>query len=670
MINKKFTIKKRTKNNRKRTKNNRKRTKNNRKRTKKYIGNGKKDIIKTLVKPINSHLPKKIPYLSDLLENDDKIKQNNQYKFNIQQPQRIIPDYSIIQKSNMNFFNNQQKYNAPSVMQQIMSRPEVPSETPIKKILRESSEPINTANLFEKTLQNLPNTKQIENMYRIKKELEEKTRDFSPEDKSKINFLLKKLENMPILNKVKSLINETSNTVSSLSSTVINASSSLSTRTFNMGTNIVSYLVNTILFIATQTKNSPDISKVYFNLLYSPEWREGLQKFIMFCNASPKDVNSKEYDEYWKINLKAFEISLFKLLEGPIKFILIDETHKNCKNVLSELLKNVINEDITNEITQNINPEISNNFFESCDKLVPIVVKQFSENGFSEGLGEEANTIIKNFCKETFFITLNIMYKTIETEYEEIIRNTQQHFENKSGKEVFFEAFYNYTSSIESEYYEEIAEKISDDIETNLESENNLELGNEIVRLFLKELDEKQEIERIINEKIEGKISINDFVEHYIVSTKNLFLVLNQNVIESNKIHGNYSQSECVLKALNLSIDVLLDNLCALQIPEACNETFKNIAKILIPRLKGKIKMKDVKESLKIIMFNAIKSSIAEKFENYNNVEVSFLIVLLFRFFRFFRFITKYFGNRWLNYFYNNILKRNRCFFINLFKIR
>ena len=102
--------------------------------------------------------------------------------------------------------------------------------------------------------------------------------------------------------------------------------------------------------------------------------------------------------------------------------------------------------------------------------------------------------------------------------------------------------------------------------------------------------------------------------------------MLNQNVIESNKIHGNYSQSECVLKALNLSIDVLLDNLCALQIPEACNETFKNIAKILIPRLKGKIKMKDVKESLKIIMFNAIKSSIAEKFENYNNVEVSFLI--------------------------------------------
>ena len=71
---------------------------------------------------------------------------------------------------------------------------------------------------------------------------------------------------------------------------------------------------------------------------------------------------------------------------------------------------------------------------------------------------------------------------------------------------------------------------------------------------------------------------------------------------------------------------MLLENLCALQVPGTCNESLKSIAKILIPRLKGKVSMKDVNESLKIIMFNAIKSSIAEKFDNYNNVEVSFLI--------------------------------------------
>ena len=623
MINKKFTIKKRTKNNRKRTKNNRKRTKNNRKRTKKNIGgNGKKKIIKTVIKSSSPYLQSNVPYLQELLVNDDKLKKTNQYNYNIQQSLKSIPDYSMIQKSNQKFLGNQEKYNSPSVIQQIMSRPVVSNETPVQKKLSTS--------LFEETLQNLPNTKQIENMYRIRREVEEKTKVFSPEEKTKINFLLEKLENMPILNKTKNLINETSNTasntISSLSATTINLGSSLSTSTFNMGNSIGSFLVNSVLFIYSQTKNSPDTSKVYFNLLYSEEWKEGLQKFIMICNASPKNVKSKEYEEYWKTNLKAYEISLFKLLEGPIKFILMDETHKNCKEVIPELLKNIVNEDIINEYTQNINSEISNNFFENCDRLVPIVVNQFNSNGFSDGLGDEANTIIKNFCKETFFTTVNIMFKTIETEYEDIIRNTKQYNENKTGKEMFFEAFNNYTSTIESKYYEEVAEKISDDIERNLESENNVELGNEIVRLFLEELDEKKEIERIINEKIEGKISINDFIEHYIVSIIKLFVALNKNLIESNKINGNYSQSKCALKALNLSIDVLLENLCALQVPGTCSESLKSIAKILIPRLKGKVNMKDVNESLKIIMFNAIKSSIAEKFDNYNNVEVSFLI--------------------------------------------
>jgi hypothetical protein len=639
MINKKFTIKKKTKNNRKKTKNNRKRTKKNRKRTKKYVGNGKNDIIKKAIKTGASYLP--VPYLPDLLGNNDNSKKTNQYnynfsphKYNIQQPSNFIPDYSIIQKSNMNFLDNQQKYNAPSVMQQIMSRQEVPSETPsetpIQKILREYSsptEPINTASLFERPLQNLPNTTQIENMYEIKKELEEKTIDFSPEDKTKINFLLEKLKNMPILNKAKNLINETTNTANSLSTTASNTASSLSTSTFNMGSTVASYLVNTILFMATQTKNSPDIAKVYFNLLYSEEWSEGIKKFIMICNASPKDINSKEYTDYWDKNLKAYEIALFKLLEGSIKFILIDETHKNCRQIIPELLKNVINEDITNELTQNINTEISNKFFESCDKLVPIVVKQFSENGFSDGLGEEANTLIKNYCKETFFITLNIMYKTIETEYDDIIRNTQKNIGNKSGKEIFFDAFYNYTTNIETEYYEEIAEEINDDIETNLESENNPNLINEVVDLLLKESDEKKEIEGIINEKIEGKISIDDFVQRSFISIGKLFVSLNQNVVESNKIHGNYSQTKCALKALNLSLEVLLDNLCALNVINNCGETFKNMAKILIPRLKGKVSIKDVKESFKIILINAVKSEVAKKFENYkNNTEVSFLI--------------------------------------------
>ena len=357
-------------------------------------------------------------------------------------------------------------------------------------------------------------------------------------------------------------------------------------------------------------------------------------------------MNSENLDLSKTENLDQYNKNLTTILDTVLPLLLKDLTKQGCNESIPQILKHVINPITVDKITGAIQEEtktnekfsqLVDNSNDFCNKIIPIISEKFKKNGFSKGIGTQANNLLNNYLDTSLSLAKDIVWDMFYTITIKNIRNINSEIifdidsdsgndpDNLSDKRV---------QKLKQEY-NDLFQKISievviDELQKKAEESYKF-LSSTINEVFIKqqvkEINDKpvppviQQEEENIKENLvnftEDKVKIGDFITNLFPSIEKLLLLWDKEIYNQSGKSG-FSNTVCLLNVLDLRINTLLDETCkiyakGLLSETVCSDHFIDFVGNFYTKPATNITIDDVKESLKSIIINLIIKNIKDK---------------------------------------------------------
>ena len=357
-------------------------------------------------------------------------------------------------------------------------------------------------------------------------------------------------------------------------------------------------------------------------------------------------MSSESLDWSETENLDQYNKNLTIILDIVLPLLLKDLTKQGCNESIPQILKHVINPITVDKITGSIQKEtktnekfsqLVDNSNDFCNKIIPIISEQFKKNGFSKGIGTQANNLLNNYLDTSLSLAKDIVWDMFYTITIKNIRNINSEIifdiesdsgndpDNLSDKRV---------QKLKQEY-NDLFQKISievviDELQKKAEESYKF-LSSTINEVFIKqqvkEINDKpvppviQQEEENIKENLvnftEDKVKIGDFITNLFPSIEKLLLLWDKEIYNQSGKSG-FSNTVCLLNVLDLRINTLLDETCkiyakGLLSETVCSDHFIDFVGNFYTKPATNITIDDVKESLKSIIINLIIKNIKDK---------------------------------------------------------
>ena len=357
-------------------------------------------------------------------------------------------------------------------------------------------------------------------------------------------------------------------------------------------------------------------------------------------------MSSENLDWSKTENLDQYNKNLTIILDIVLPLLLKDLTKQGCNESIPQILKHVINPITVDKITGSIQKEtktnekfsqLVDNSNDFCNKIIPIISEQFKKNGFSKGIGTQANNLLNNYLDTSLSLAKDIVWDMFYTITIKNIRNINSEIifdiesdsgndpDNLSDKRV---------QKLKQEY-NDLFQKISievviDELQKKAEESYKF-LSSTINEVFIKqqvkEINDKpvppviQQEEENIKENLvnftEDKVKIGDFITNLFPSIEKLLLLWDKEIYNQSGKSG-FSNTVCLLNVLDLRINTLLDETCkiyakGLLSETVCSDHFIDFVGNFYTKPATNITIDDVKESLKSIVINLIIKNIKDK---------------------------------------------------------
>jgi hypothetical protein len=357
-------------------------------------------------------------------------------------------------------------------------------------------------------------------------------------------------------------------------------------------------------------------------------------------------MSSESLDWSKTENLDQYNKKLTIILDIVLPLLLKDLTKQGCNESIPQILKHVINPTTVNKITSSIQKEtktnekfsqLVDNSNDFCNKIIPIISEQFKKNGFSKGIGIQANNLLNNYLDTSLSLAKDIVWdifkKTTFTNIRKINSNIDSELE--SGNTPDSDTLSEQESQKIKEKYNDLFQKISinvviDELEKKAEESYKFlssTINPSFIKQQVKEINDKpvppviQQEEENIKENLvnfaEDKVKIGDFITNLFPSIEKLLLLWDKEIYKQSGKSG-FSYTVCLLNVLDLRINTLLDETCkiyakGLLSQTACSDHFIDFVGNFYTKPATDITIDDVKESLKSIVINLIIKNIKDK---------------------------------------------------------
>ena len=357
-------------------------------------------------------------------------------------------------------------------------------------------------------------------------------------------------------------------------------------------------------------------------------------------------MSSENLDWSKTENLDQYNKNLTIILDIVLPLLLKDLTKQGCNESIPQILKHVINPITVDKITGSIQKEtktnekfsqLVDNSNDFCNKIIPIISEQFKKNGFSKGIGTQANNLLKNYLDSSLSLAKEIVWDVF---YTITIKNL-----SKLNSEIIFDIESDSGNDPDNlsdkrvqklkQEYNDLFQKISievviDELQKKAEESYKF-LSSTINEVFIKqqvkEINDKpvppviQQEEENIKENLvnftEDKVKIGDFITNLFPSIEKLLLLWDKEIYNQSGKSG-FSNTVCLLNVLDLRINTLLDETCkiyakGLLSETVCSDHFIDFVGNFYTKPATNITIDDVKESLKSIIINLIIKNIKDK---------------------------------------------------------
>ena len=397
-------------------------------------------------------------------------------------------------------------------------------------------------------------------------------------------------------------------------------------------------IVNNAVYASTLIPLLPIILKTTGLGLFDKGLYQSVSAIIAMSSESLDWSKTENLDQYNK--------NLTIILDIVLPLLLKDLTKQGCNESIPQILKHVINPTTVNKITSSIQEEtktnekfsqLVDNSNDFCNKIIPIISEQFKKNGFSKGIGTQANNLLNNYLDTSLSLAKDIVWdifkKTTFTNIRKITSNIDSELE--SGNIPDYDALSEQESQKIKEEYNDLFQKISINVvinELQKKAEESYKflsstINSSFVKQQVKEINNKpvppviQQEEENIKENLvnftEDKVKIGDFITNLVPSIEKLLLLWDKEIYNQSGKSG-FSYTVCLLNVLDLRINTLLDETCkiyakGLLSETVCSDHFIDFVGNFYTKPASDINIDDVKESLKSIIINFMIKNIKDK---------------------------------------------------------
>lgn len=392
----------------------------------------------------------------------------------------------------------------------------------------------------------------------------------------------------------------------------------------------------------------------------------GLMDWGLFQSVSALTNMGLSKDIDWKKqeNLDEYNKNLVTTLDIVLNIVLKDLTKKGCKVAIPKIVGNIINKQTINIISEGLQKEseknrslseLLNTTNDYCNKILPSVAKYYRNNGFSKGIGDEANEMLTEFNGKAFTLSKNIFWEIckntwnegkLEIKYSDTSGEAELQFNNvgenpeeqpitKSDFDSIFnrETLNTFIKIIVSE-----AEKAYDTFSNINHSEVIDEIKEKYINVPDSELpqpiiEEETKMKEDLDNTLKDRVSVGDFITNLVPSIANLLLLWNKEIYKTdNTLNNEAVYLDSLLNVVDLRINTLIKETCEIHakslvgnvIPtEACGEKFLKIASLLYDKPINQTGVTDedlsyIKSIIRRIIINVVSEKVNEGLLPYN----------------------------------------------------
>jgi hypothetical protein len=319
-----------------------------------------------------------------------------------------------------------------------------------------------------------------------------------------------------------------------------------------------------------------------------------------------------------------FNKNLTIILDTILPWLLRDLTKQGCNNSIPQILKHIIHPTTVTKLREVIQEtssqyehfgQLVDHSTDFCNKIVPIISSFFKKNGFSKGIGPEANTLLVDYLNVSLSLTKDIVWdifqiniKQFADDVESAIERGDVYTDKLSVKYQFDNMFETMATKFVITDVQQIAQRSyaflyenRGDIEPQIEQI----LDHPIPPLI--QVEETKLKENLV-EFTQDKVKIGDFINTLIPSIQKLLALWYDEICKQSG-RKDFSSVDCLLNVLDLRINTLLDETCTIyakgfMTEVLCSEKFIGIVSEFVTKPIEDIHMDDVKEAFKNIIIH------------------------------------------------------------------